>query len=429
MYQGDSAPPRGSVGSSMAPYPDRPRALDGIRVVDFGRVVAAPHAARWMADLGAEVIKVERPVYGDDTRLDPYIYEPGLSGAFMQQNWGKKSLSIDLRHEQAKPVIEALLSWADVVFENFRPGVMDRLGFGWDVAHGLNRGLVMCSISAYGQTGPYASRPGYGPLAEAIAGISDMSGEPDGPPMPTVVPIADNLAAAIAFGSVCAALLYRQQSGEGQYVDISLLDAAFQMHDIAAQQYLATNGAVEMRRRGLRDVTWVPWGFFKGTDGWICIMCGNESIWPPLARAMGRPDMVDDPRFDSFEHRYENRQYVYQVVEEWVSSFDTIRDIVDLLCSLGVPCAPVNSIGQAVRDPQLRARDMLVSMSHPRLGAMEVVNSGLNFSGTAAGIQGLPPYLGEHNHEIVVTSLGMSEKDYQSLVASGVLYRDDRIDE
>jgi crotonobetainyl-CoA:carnitine CoA-transferase CaiB-like acyl-CoA transferase len=405
-----------------------PRALEGLLVLDFGRVLAAPHAAQFMADLGADVIKIERPKYGDDTRFDPYIYEPGLSGAFMQQNWGKKSLSIDLRHEAAKPVIEALIRTADVLIENFRPGVMERMGFGWDAVHDINPRLVMCSVSAYGQDGPYSQRPGYGPLAEAIAGIPDMGGEPDGPPMPTVLPIADNMAAAMAFGAICAALLYRHRSGEGQYVDISLLDAAFQMHDIATQRYLASGGQEEMRRRGLRDVTWVPWGFFKGADGWVCIMCGNESIWPPLARAMGREDMIEDPRFDTFEHRYEHRDEVYAIIEEWVAGFDGIQEIVELLNEAGVPTGPVNTIGQAVRDPQIRARNMLKAFEHPQLGEIEVVNSGLRLSATATDVHGLPPYLGEHNREIVVNIAGFPEEEYERLVELGVLYRDDRAD-
>jgi crotonobetainyl-CoA:carnitine CoA-transferase CaiB-like acyl-CoA transferase len=347
----------------------------------------------------------------------------------MQQNWGKRSLSIDLRHEQAKPIIEQLIAVSDVLVENFRPGVMDRMGFGWGRVHELNPRLVMCSVSAYGQTGPYAQRPGYGPLAEAIAGIPSMTGDPDGPPMPTVVPIADNMAAAMAFGAICAALIYRQRTGEGQYVDISLLDAAFQMHDIATQQYLATDGEVMMTRRGLRDVTWVPWGFFKGTDGWVCIMCGNESIWPPLARTMGREDMIEDPRYDNFEHRYENRDEVYRVLEEWVAGFTSIHEIVQLLNDNGVPSAPVNSIGEAVRDPQILARDMLSPLEHPRLGPMRVVNSGLRFSATAADVHGLPPYLGEHNREIVVDLLGMQEETFADLTNAGVLYRDTRADE
>jgi crotonobetainyl-CoA:carnitine CoA-transferase CaiB-like acyl-CoA transferase len=392
-------------------------------------VVAAPHAAQFMADLGAEVIKIERPKYGDDTRLDPHIFEPGLSGAFMQQNWGKKSLSLDLRSPAAKPVLEALIRVSDVLIENFRPGVMERMGLGWERVHELNPRLVMCSVSAYGQTGPYADRPGYGPLAEAIAGIPDMAGDPVGPPMPTVVPIADNLAAAMAFGAICAALIYRGRSDEGQYIDISLLDVAFQMHDIATNQYLATEGQVKMTRRGLRDVTWVPWGFFEAEDGWVCIMCGNESIWPPLATAIGRGDMIEDPRYHSFDQRFENRDEVYRILEEWVAAAGPVEGIVTMLNDAGVPTAPVNDIGRAIIDPQLRARGMLVSFEHPRLGRMEVVNSGFRFSATASDVHGLPPYLGEHNREIIVDLLGMSEAAYNGLVADGILYRDPRADE
>jgi crotonobetainyl-CoA:carnitine CoA-transferase CaiB-like acyl-CoA transferase len=400
--------------------------LAGVRVLDFGRVVAGPHCAQLMCAMGADVIKVERPIHGDDSRFDPFIYEPGLSAAFMQQNWGKRSLSIDLRHPDAKPIIQQLVAGSDVVIENFRPGVMAKLGFSYEALSAINPRVIMCAISAFGQTGPYADRLGYGPIAEALAAIPELTGEPDGPPMPTQYPIADNMAAALACASVCAALYWRDRSGVGQFIDMSLLDAAFQGQDLAIEQYLASGGKAEMRRRGLRDVTFVPWGFFQGRDGWVVIMCGNESMWPPLAKAMGREDMIKDPRYDNFAHRYENRDVIYRIVEDWVRSHDSIDRVVEILVGAGVPCDRVNTVAEATRHPQVMARKLLVEREHPTLGKMLVVNSGLHFSRTPADIKGHPPFLGEHNEEVLEGLLGLPASEVKRLTETGVLYQDPR---
>lgn len=413
----------------MAPKQDRTdRALHGTRVLDFGRIVAGPHCAQMMCAMGADVIKIERPVHGDDARSDPHVFEPGLSGAFMQQNWGKRSLSIDLRKAEAKEIIFKLVEQSDVVIENFRPGVMARLGFSYEALSAINPRLIMASVSAFGQTGPYADRLGYGPIAEALAAIPELTGEHDGPPMPTMFPIADNMAAALACTSICASLYWRDRSGVGQYIDMSLLDAVFQGQDLAFEQYLGTGGKTQMRRRGLRDVTFVPWGFFEGRDGWVCIMCGNESMWEPLAKAMGRADMVDDPRYKDFAARYENRAEVYRIVEEWVKSNSSVDTVVELMDKAGVPCDRVNTVAQAVSHPQVLARGLVVERDHPTLGRMKVVNSGLNFSKTPADIYGHPPFLGEHNEEILTGLLGMDAEEVAKLTSSKLLYRDPRSD-
>jgi crotonobetainyl-CoA:carnitine CoA-transferase CaiB-like acyl-CoA transferase len=382
-----------------------------------------------MCAMGADVIKIERPVHGDDTRADPWVFEPGLSASFMQQNWGKRSLSIDLRQPEAKDIINSLVAQSDVIVENFRPGVMARLGFGYEAVSKINPRIIMCSISAFGQTGPYADRMGYGPIAEAIAGVPELTGEPDGPPMPTQYAIADNLAAAMACTSICAALYWRDRSGIGQYIDMSLLDATFQGQDMAVESLLASGGKMKMTRRGLRDVTFVPWGFFEGADGWVIIMCGNESMWAPLARAIGREDMIDDPRFDNFEHRYANRDEVYDIVEAWVRSRSRIDEVVAAMNEAGVPCDRVNTIEQAVNHPQVRARSLLVDRVHPTLGPMQVVSSGLHFSATASDPPGLPPFLGEHNNEILEGLLGYGRDDVRRLTEAGVLYQDSRVDD
>jgi crotonobetainyl-CoA:carnitine CoA-transferase CaiB-like acyl-CoA transferase len=402
--------------------------LSGVRVLDFGIVLAAPHCARLMADMGAEVIHVERAGTGDGSRHDPYLYEPGLSASFFLQNWGKKSLSINLQHPDGKRIIERLVEKSDVLIENFRPGVMAKLGFGYERLAQLNPRLVMCSISAYGQTGPYAQRPGYGALAEAVAAIPELTGEPTGPPMPTLFPIADNIAAALALGTICAALYAQKSTGRGRYLDMSLLDAAFQGHDIAVQRYLASQGQIRKTRRGLRDETWVPWGYFEGRDGWVVIKSvETEAGWATLVRAMGRDDLVGDPRYDSFEHRAQHKDELYDIMEKWVADFQSIDEIVDLLVKAGVPVARVNTIPDVVRDPQIRARQLIVERSHPTLGPMELQNPlGPNFPDTATS--GHPPFLGENNEELVVGLAGFSRADYERFTESGVLYRDPRAD-
>ena len=407
----------------------RERALTGVRVLDFGRVLAAPHCARWMRDMGADVVKLERPVDGDDIRKDPYVYEPGLSAGFMQQNWGKKSVSIDLRRPEARPLIEGLVSKADVVLENFRPGVMDRLGFGYRQLSRINPRLIMCSISAYGQTGPHAQRPGYGKLLEAVAAIAEITGEPDGPPMPTLLPIADNVAAGMALGAIGAALYYRERTGRGQFIDIALLDAAFQCQDFAIQQFLASGGRVRMTRSGVRDAIWVPSGVHKGRDGWVMIKCvENEASWGTLATAMRRPDLIDDPRYSTFERRRERKDEVYALVDEWVATFASVDEIETLLVAAGVPCARVNDVEQAINHPQLRARRMLVERQHPTLGPMLIMNSGFNFSDLAADVVGTAPFLGEHNEEVLRDWLGIPAAEVERLTGAGVLYHDPRLD-
>lgn len=402
--------------------------LAGLLVLDFGRVIAGPRCARYLADLGADVIHIERPIYGDDTRLDPQLFGAGLSGAFIQENWGKRSLCLDLKHERAKEILHPLVRRADIVIENFRPGVMAGLGLDYPRLERLNPRLIMCSISAYGQTGPYADRVGYGFMADAIAAIPEMTGEPDGPPMPTSVPLADNTAALLALGLICAALHGRTNSDRGSYIDLSLLDAAFGIHDFAVQTYLSSDGATRMTRRGLRDDIRVPWGYFEGADGWVCIMCGTEPMWAALAAAMGRPDMVENSRYDNLEKRRENRDEIYGAIDAWVKSFASVDEVVNRLSDLRVPCARLNDVGRAIEDPQVRARQLVIERMHPVLGMVRLQNFlGVNLPPNAASRAA--PLLGQHNREIAVHVAGLSGEHYEQLVGTQCLYQDPRVNE
>jgi crotonobetainyl-CoA:carnitine CoA-transferase CaiB-like acyl-CoA transferase len=404
------------------------RLLSGIRVLDFGRVLAAPHCALLLGSLGAEVIKIERPLHGDDSRANGYLYPQGISGYFMQQNWGKKSVSVDLKRPEAIGVVKRLVSHSDVVIENFRPGTMEKLGLGWEALHRINPRLIMCSISAFGQTGPDARRPGYGALAEGRAGIPTMTGEPDGPPMPTSIPIADALAASHAFGAICAALYSRTRTGTGEYIDIALLDCAVEMHDWGIQQFLSSGGALRPTRRGMFDRSIVPWGYFQAGDGWICLIVSNDAFWRKLARLMGRPELGDNPDYSTVEARARNNIEVYRVVSDWIASYPDADRLLAVLQAADLPADRLQTIDEVVQDPQLRARHMFLEADHPVLGKLKVMNTALRFRESESGLSGLPPQLGQHNQQ-VLKSLGYTEAELEDLYRTGALYREPRADD
>jgi crotonobetainyl-CoA:carnitine CoA-transferase CaiB-like acyl-CoA transferase len=402
-----------------------PRLLDGVRVLDFGRVLAGPHCALLLASLGAQVVKIERPRSGDDSRANGFLYPNGISAYFMQQNWGKLSIALDLKKPEAIEICKGLVRRSDVVVENFRPGTMEGLGLGWKTLRTINPRLIMCAISAYGQTGPDAARPGYGSLAEARAGIPEMTGEPEGPPMPSVVPAADAMAASHAFGAICAALFARERTGRGEYIDLALMDCVFEMHDWPVQMYLASDGAIEMTRRGLVDRALVPWGYFHTGNGYIGMLASNDGFWRRLAELMGRPELADDERFATVQARARNADLVYQIVAQWAGQFTDADELVAVLQRGGVPAERVQTIREAVEDSQLRARGMVVEREHPHLGTVRLMNTALRFGESDSGIPDEhAPLLGEHNEQVLIDLLGYSTDQVARLYQDGVLYAD-----
>ncbi|WP_363810602.1 CoA transferase [Mesorhizobium sp.] len=391
--------------------------LSNIRVLDFGRVIVAPRCARYLAELGADVIHVERPGRGDDTRSDAYLLNDGLSGAFIQENWGKRSIAIDLNHPRAPEILKPLVESADVVLENFRPGVMSGLGLGYEQLSDINPRLIMCSISAFGQSGPHADRVGYGFVADAIAGIPELTGSPDGPPVPCPIPLADVMGSGLAFGLICAALHGRNTTGRGTYIDLSLLDAAFATHDLALQTYLSSDGLVQRRRQGSFDSDRVPWGYFQGPDGWVCIMCGTDRHWEALAALM-RADGLTVPVFDGIATRQSNQSEIYCLVSKWVATSASVEDVVSAINTAKIPGARLNTIEQAVRDPQVQTRRLVETVDHPRLGSIRIPN----FLGpNAEPARRQPaPLLGEQSREIAAEA-GLSPADINSLIAAGCL--------
>lgn len=404
-----------SASASTTPAAARP--LAGVRVLDFGRVIAAPRAARFLADLGADVVHVESIDGGDHTRADPHDFGNGLSGAFVQENWGKRSLAIDLKHERAHEVIEPLVRHADIVLENFRPGVMARLGLGYDRLAAINPRIIMCSISGFGQASAADSAGAYGFLADAIAGFPQLTGDADGPPVPSPIPIADVMSSALVLGLVCAALHARNVTGQGQHIDFALLDAALAAHDMALQTHLSSAGALRPSRRGANDPVRVPSGYFEGRDGWLCVICGTDRHWQSLLALMGERG-ADLQAFRDARQRQQAAQLIYSRIEAWVQDFDSVGQVADLLERGGVPAARLNTIEEVANDPRVMARQLIQTVEQPGVGALRVQNF-LGPNGDATALRPAP-LLGEHSREIA-TEVGVDGAQLDALIAAGCI--------
>ncbi len=400
--------------------------LSGIRVLEFGQVLAGPHCCLLLKALGAEVIKVERPRMGDPARYDPYIFGPGLSGYFFQQNIGKRSLCVDLRLDEGRSIIRDLIRVSDVIVENLRPGSLEKFGLGYPEVRAVRPDIIMCSISAYGQTGPYAGRPGFGPIVEAMAGIPDQTGEAQGPPMPTQVPIADYATASHAFGAICAALFFRDRTGRGMFIDMALLDCTFAMHDWAVQFYLSSKGKQQLRRRGLLSPVAVPWGMFRCPDGqYLLLMAETDALWGRLLQAIGDPELKEAPRFATHQGRTENWREVYTRIQAWIDKQVSVEEAIQILEDLGIPCTRVRTIADAVEHPQIRARDMIIEVDDPVLGRMKTLNVPFKFSEGEVSIRGHYPLLGEDNEYVLAEVLGYEPHAISTLYDRGVVYRAD----
>lgn len=381
-------------------------ALEGLRVIEVGQVVAAPHCGLLLAAAGADVIKVERPPSGDDTRQNPAFYPSGVSAYFTQQNWGKRSIALDLAADAGKAALRRLITEADVLIENLRPGAIARLGFGWSQVRVMNPALVMCSISAFGQDGPDAGRAGYGALAEARAGLYEMTGEPDGPPTSGQIPIADMMAADRAFGMICAALLARTRTGGGDYLDVSLFECAVEMQDWALERYTASDGRDRPTRRGCHDDALVPWGQFATRDGWIVLIVSSDRFWPGLARLLGELDLTRRPELAGLAARREHRKEIYDAVTGWAAELGC-DEALRLLREAGVPADRVATVADVVDDPHLRSRGMFATL--PSSAGRPVLAPALRFTISPSRPARDAPAMGQHTDEVLAELSGPLE--------------------
>ncbi len=393
--------------------------LEGIRVLDFSQYLAGPTVTRLMAEMGAEIIKVETAPGGDPSRLLPVVRD-GRSGYFVQQNRGKQSLCLDLRRPEALEIVRALIPKVDVVVENFGPGVMEKRGLAYKDLAPLNPRLVMASISAYGRESPLSHKTGYDWVAQAFAGIMHMTGAADGPPMPAGLGIADVSSGVHAFSAIGYALFHRERTGQGQWLDIAMIDVMFHAHELPLQAYSVTDGQYTAMRAGNRHPMVAPFGVFKGPTGYLVILA-LQLQWKGLCEAMGRPDLEHDPRFVDGTLRAKNQAELNPIIENWLATFRDNDAVLEHLERHRVPSAPVLSPTDAIDHPYFKARGTIRRIEDRLLGPMHIPGFPLRFSAQPELPDLVAPLLGEHNTQVLSSMLGYDEAKIAALAAAGVL--------
>ena len=392
--------------------------LDGITVLDLSRVLAGPYCTMQLGDLGARVIKIEQPGRGDDTRAwgPPFVH--GESAYFLSINRNKESLALDLKHDRARPILDALLARADILVENFRPGTMERLGLGFDENARRHPRLIYCSISGFGQTGPRRAEAGYDAMMQAEGGLMSITGAPNGPPFRLGVAIGDIATGLFAVQSILAALFARERTGRGQRLDIAMLDAVTALLTYQASILFATGAAPA--RMGNRHPSIAPYDTFPAADGDFVLAVGNDDQFGRLARLLGDPGLASDPRFATNAARVLHNDTLRGIL---VRAFATRRreDLLHDLTVAGVPCGAVRGVGDALADPQVAAREMVVPLEHVTAGPIRVLGTPLKLSETPASVRTPPPTLGQHTDGILGTDLGMTSAEIQALRAAAVV--------
>lgn len=394
--------------------------LDGIRVLDFSQALAGPTTTRLMAEMGAEVIKVELAPNGEASRALPYLRN-GRSGYYIQQNRGKKSIAIDRKDPRSIELVLKVLEKCDVLVENFAPGAIARLGFGWDAVSKINPRLIMGSISAFGQTGPLASLPGYDYIGAAYAGVLSMIGEADGPPYFYMLGIGDVMTGTHLLAAINGALFYRERTGRGQYVEASLLDSYFHCHEVNVQAHTASNGEIKPFRCGAHHYAVSPLGVFKCKEGYV-IIAVLPNQWLNFCKALGNPALVDDPRFVDGPARIANRDALNVLIEAALSKYATaIEAAEDWGFNHHVPIAPILTVEQAVKHPHLVERETIRTVHDPVFGSYQVPGMPLRFSEGPRHPDLRAAYMGEHNVDVFTQYAGVSEAEVRELEQQGAL--------
>ncbi|MCO5218978.1 MAG: CoA transferase [Thermomicrobiales bacterium] len=374
--------------------------LAGIRVVDLTRVMTGPYCTMMLGDLGADVIKIERPDLGDDTRHWGPPFIEGESSYFMSINRNKRSVELDLKSELGQEVLWKLIDRADVVVENFAPGVIDRLGFGHKDVLARNPGVIYASISGFGQTGPSRNRTAYDLIVNGMSGMASVTGFRDGPPVKFGPPIADIAAGMFTATAIIAALYERERDPEhtGQYLDTSMLGGQISMLTYLAEVYFNT-GKVPLRN-GNRHSIITPYDTFPTADGYVNIAVGNDAIWQRFCVAMGMIEAATDSRYTTNADRLANVEPLYETIHEAMGTMTT-AEIVEKLDAAAVPCGPINTIGEILEDPQVADQELRVTVPHARLGEVEVAGFPYKFRKTPLEMRSGPPVLGEHTAEVL----------------------------
>ncbi|MBM36027.1 MAG: CoA transferase [Acidimicrobiaceae bacterium] len=394
--------------------------LENVRVLDFTQYLSGPSATRMLAELGADVIKVEYGPTGDPSRSLPFTSDEG-SSYYTQQNRGKRSLCIDLSKDEGCALARDIALRCDLVVENFGPGVLERRSLDWENLRLGNPKLIMASISAFGKTGPLSHLQGFDLMGQALSGMMHLTGEPDGAPQFTGSPISDCAAGLTLFGAIGHALFHRERTGEGQYIEVTLVDPLFSMHSIAVQGHSATRGEWAQERSGRQFSIVVPSGTYQGPDGWVVLQV-LEPQWERLCEAMDQKALATDARFGSPEARVENAQELLRLVEVWMQEFDSNAELLSYLEGWRIPAAPVLSPQEAMVHPHFTERGMVRTVQDPHFGEITVTGLPARFSASDPPDREPPaPTLGEHTREILEELLDLSQDQIELLQEEGVV--------
>jgi crotonobetainyl-CoA:carnitine CoA-transferase CaiB-like acyl-CoA transferase len=391
--------------------------LAGVRVLDLTRVLAGPFCSMILGDMGAEVIKVEEPGKGDDTRGWP-PFSGGEATYFLSVNRNKKSLTLNMKVPDGQAILRKLAAKADVVLENFRPGTMERLGFGYEALRKLNPRLIYCSISGFGESGPEASRPGYDLIVQGESGVMDLTGFADGPPVKVGNSVADLVSGMAAAHGVTLALLSRARTGKGQKVEIGMLDVMASL--LTYQAGLYWNGGGRPARRGNQHPSIVPYEVFQAQDAYMTLGVANNSLFERMCRAIGREELAKDPRFDSEANRVTNREALVPLLNS-IFSTRPASDWLKRLDDAGVPAGRIKTVAEVCDSEHLRARGMFVQLKHPKAGAVTVMGVPIRLWGTPGSAQAPAPLLGQHTDEILTGLLRIPKAKVDKLRADSVV--------
>ncbi|MGR8921197.1 MAG: CaiB/BaiF CoA transferase family protein [Gammaproteobacteria bacterium] len=394
--------------------------LDGIRVLDFTQYLAGPTVTRLMSEMGAEIVKIERAPAGDPSRALPAIRD-GRSGYFVQQNLGKQSVCLDMSRPETDDIVRDLVAKVDVVVENFGPGVMDKRGWNFEALTAINPRLVMASLSAFGRNSPLAHKTGFDWIAQAFAGVMYVTGPREGTPHPVGMGMADVNAGVHTFAAIGYALFNRERRGEGQWLDISMIDSLFHMHEINLQVPQVTDGAFQPGPVGNHHQLLCPCGVYKGPEGYIALLV-VQNQWAGLCRAMERPDLETDPRFAEQSERAANQDALIPIIEQWMAGFDEDADVLRRLDEHRVPSGPVLNPADAVHHPYFLERGTVRPVDDPILGRLMLPGFPLRFSSQTDYAAQTAPLLGEHNEAVLGGLLGYDAARLRALADAGVTH-------
>ena len=385
--------------------------LEGVRILDLSRVMSGPFCTAMLADLGAEVIKIEMPGNGDDSRFfGPFV--DGESAYFMLLNRGKKSLTLDLKSDEGKKILMSIVAECDVVVENFRPGVAQRLGLDYETLKSENPALIYASISGFGQGGPFADRPAYDLIVQAMSGLMHITGQRDGPPTAVGESVVDVCTGMFAAWGIMSALFARERTGKGRYLDVAMLDSMYSMMLTVAAMQLYTDKPPG--RVGSRHPVTYPVDVFETLDGHIAMVVTTDRTFGKLCGVIGRPDVADDPKYRTNADRNTNEAELKAAIEEWTSG-QSSGAAVSALGEAGIPAGPVLSVGDVTESDHISHRKMVTHVDHPSLGKVPLVHQPVQFSDADREFQRPPPLLGEHTRELLASLLGLSEGDIEKL--------------